>query len=75
MKILVINYFLGIIIHILQGFTLCVSLFQFIYKDANKKTMPTGYTLPPDIPPIKLAKRNTYTSSTVRARLCYILSF
>ncbi|XP_077393753.1 nebulin [Festucalex cinctus] len=41
------------------------------YKEANKNYMPTGYTLPYDIPLIKQAKRNTFISSLVKYKEAY----
>ncbi|XP_036401156.1 nebulin [Megalops cyprinoides] len=44
-----------------------------IYKEASKNLMPTGYTLPYDIPPIKQAKSNSFTFSNVKYKEAYDL--
>ncbi|KAG7502436.1 nebulin isoform X1 [Solea senegalensis] len=41
------------------------------YKDANKKYMPTGYSLPHDTPLIKQVKRNSHISSNVKYKEAY----
>ncbi|XP_051938798.1 nebulin isoform X13 [Hippocampus zosterae] len=41
------------------------------YKEANKKYMPTGYTLPHDMPLIKQAKNNSFISSLVKYKEAY----
>ncbi|XP_077436854.1 nebulin isoform X1 [Vanacampus margaritifer] len=41
------------------------------YKEANKNYMPTGYTLPYDMPFIKQAKHNTFISSLVKYKEAY----
>ncbi|KAJ8415105.1 hypothetical protein AAFF_G00008030 [Aldrovandia affinis] len=42
-----------------------------IYKEANKKAMPTGYSLPSDTPLIKQAKMNSLINSSVKYREAY----
>ncbi|KAI1899323.1 hypothetical protein AGOR_G00060610 [Albula goreensis] len=44
-----------------------------IYKEANKKAMPTGYSLPADTPLIKQAKTNSIINSNVKYREAYDL--
>ncbi|XP_026150375.1 nebulin isoform X4 [Mastacembelus armatus] len=41
------------------------------YKEANKNFMPTGYSLPPDMPLIKRAKLNSIISSNVKYKEAY----
>ncbi|XP_061082445.1 nebulin-like [Conger conger] len=45
-----------------------------IYKDANKKSMPTGYSIPPDTPLIKQAKLNSHISSEVKYKEAHELN-
>ncbi|KAK2840123.1 hypothetical protein Q5P01_013863 [Channa striata] len=42
-----------------------------LYKDANKKSMATGYSLPYDMPLIKQAKINKIVSSNVKYKEAY----
>ncbi|XP_058468776.1 nebulin isoform X5 [Solea solea] len=42
-----------------------------LYKDANKKNMPTGYSLPHDTPLIKQVKLNSHISSNVKYKEAY----
>ncbi|XP_036396839.1 nebulin-like isoform X3 [Megalops cyprinoides] len=46
---------------------------DILYKDANNKFMPTGYSLPADTPLIKQAKANSITSSNVKYKEAYDL--
>ncbi|KAM7406867.1 hypothetical protein PAMA_002863 [Pampus argenteus] len=41
------------------------------YKEANKTSMPTGYSLPNDTPLIKHAKQNSIVSSNVKYKEAY----
>ncbi|XP_035250295.1 nebulin-like isoform X10 [Anguilla anguilla] len=44
---------------------------DYIYKEANKKATPTGYSIPPDTPFIKQAKINSTMSSDMKYREAY----
>ncbi|KAJ8350700.1 hypothetical protein SKAU_G00258300 [Synaphobranchus kaupii] len=44
---------------------------DFLYKEANKASMPTGYSIPPDTPLIKQARINSDISSSVKYREAY----
>ncbi|XP_076858822.1 nebulin isoform X4 [Brachyhypopomus gauderio] len=44
-----------------------------LYREANKKFMPTGYALPYDTPLVKQAKANTITTSNVKYKEAYEL--
>lgn len=46
---------------------------QNFYKEANKKFMPTGYSLPHDNPLMKQAKHNTLVVSSVRKTQHFLL--
>uniref|UniRef100_A0A672HDN2 Nebulin n=1 Tax=Salarias fasciatus TaxID=181472 RepID=A0A672HDN2_SALFA len=52
-------------------FKLRLLLSQNIYKDANKHSMPTGYSLPHDTPLITQAKKNSVVSSNVKYKEAY----
>lgn len=41
------------------------------YKEANKNSMATGYSLPYDIPIIKQAKKNSSTTSDVSTKTAF----
>ncbi|KAM9342293.1 nebulin [Pholidichthys leucotaenia] len=44
---------------------------DFLYKQANKNFMPTGYSLPNDTPLIKQAKMNSVITSNVKYKEAY----
>ncbi|XP_060785938.1 nebulin isoform X4 [Neoarius graeffei] len=45
-----------------------------IYKEANKRSMPTGYSLPYDMPLVLQAKLNNITTSNVKYKETYELN-
>ncbi|KAG7467209.1 hypothetical protein MATL_G00150970 [Megalops atlanticus] len=46
---------------------------DILYKDANKKFMPTGYSIPADTPLIKQVKANSVINSNVKYKEAYEL--
>lgn len=52
---------------------LIVCFSQNWYKEANKKFMPTGFSLPHDTPLIKQAKINSVITSNVSVSLSSVL--